>query len=42
MVEEEKQETEKAEPEVAKVSPIHLEDERGGKKKHLLSCEKTQ
>jgi len=42
MVEEKKQEKEKEEQEVAKVSPIHFEDERGGKKKHLLSCDKTQ
>ncbi len=42
MAEDKKEKKEKAEPEVAKVSPIHLEDERGGKKKHLLSCEKTQ
>lgn len=41
MAEEKKQE-EKEEPEVAKVDPIHFEDSRVGKKKHLLSCDKTE
>ncbi|WP_156157238.1 hypothetical protein [Methanosarcina siciliae] len=36
--EEEKKEEEE---EAAHVDPIHPEDERGGKKKHLLSCEKS-
>ncbi|WP_255350476.1 MULTISPECIES: hypothetical protein [unclassified Methanosarcina] len=40
MVEEKKEE--KKDEEVAHVAPIHPEDERGGKKKHLLSCEKTE
>ena len=42
MVEEKEEKKEKVEQEAAKVSPIHFEDERGGKKKHLLSCDKTQ
>ncbi|WP_282679512.1 hypothetical protein [Methanosarcina acetivorans] len=39
MVEEKKEE--KKEEEAAHVDPIHPEDERGGKKKHLLSCDKS-
>jgi hypothetical protein len=39
---EEKKEEKKEEEEVAHVAPIHPEDERGGKKKHLLSCDKTE
>jgi hypothetical protein len=38
---EEKKEEKKEEEEPAHVAPIHPEDERGGKKKHLLSCEKS-
>jgi len=46
MVEEKKEERKEGErkeeeEEAAHVDPIHPEDERGGKKKHLLSCEKT-
>jgi hypothetical protein len=38
---EEKEEEREDEEEAAHVAPIHPEDERGGKKKHLLSCEKS-
>ncbi|WP_155396475.1 MULTISPECIES: hypothetical protein [Methanosarcina] len=41
MVEEEKEEKKEEEEEAAHVDPIHPEDERGGKKKHLLSCDKS-
>ncbi|MDQ1253105.1 MAG: hypothetical protein QG646_2253 [Euryarchaeota archaeon] len=39
MVEEKKEE--RKEEDEAHVAPIHPEDERGGKKKHLFSCEKS-
>lgn len=38
---EEKKEEKKEEEKEAHVAPIHPDDERGGKKKHLLSCEKS-
>lgn len=41
MEEEKKEERKEEEEETTHVDPIHPEDERGGKKKHLLSCEKT-
>ena len=41
MVEEKKDEKKEEEEEAAHVDPIHSEDERGGKKKHLLSCDKS-
>jgi hypothetical protein len=42
MVEEKRKEmVEEKKEEAAHVAPIHPEDERGGKKKHLFSCEKN-
>ncbi|WP_440946044.1 hypothetical protein ACSAZL_18510 [Methanosarcina sp. T3] len=38
---EERKEEEEEEEEAAHVDPIHPEDERGGKKKHMLSCDKS-
>lgn len=35
------EERKEEEEEAAHVDPIHPEDERGGKKKHLLSCDKS-
>ena len=41
MVEDKKEEGKGEEEEFVHVAPIHPEDERGGKKKHLLSCDKS-